>query len=233
MKPDEIQFWDLQRIFIGEIPAIFFIELIFRCLFIYFLLIFSMRMMGKRMSTQIGRNEMAAVVSLAAAVGIPLMNPDRGLLPGAIIAVVIIIMQRFISKLTINNETLESVTQDDLSILVKDSVMDLSKMKKNRISRARLVAQLRSLGIRNLGMVDRLYLESNGMFSLVKREEEQPGLSLIPAFDTAFQAQMRVDKNRCACYACGRLHDSAYFNTPLRCENCGASHWAEVVYSKP
>jgi uncharacterized membrane protein YcaP (DUF421 family) len=229
MKPEEIHLSDLQRIIIGEIPASFFLELMFRALLIYVLLIVAMRMMGKRMSTQIGRNEMAAVTSLAAAVGIPLMNPDRGILPPIIIALVIIFFQRTISTATVKNQWFEALTQDDLSILVQDGVMDLKKMKRTRISRDRLFGQLRAMGMMTLGSVDRLYLESNGLFSLVPRRERHTGLSVIPPWDKEFNAKLKVSEVDCGCYECGKLHPKAFQNTPLRCENCGASRWTDVL----
>ncbi|WP_432708497.1 DUF421 domain-containing protein [Pedobacter sp.] len=229
MKPEEIHLGDLNRILIGEIPASFFVELLLRALLIYVLLIVSMRLMGKRMATQIGRNEMAAVTSLAAAVGIPLMNPDRGILPPIIIAGVIIFFQRIISTATVKNQWFESLTQDDLSILVRDGVMDLKKMKKTRISRDRLFAQLRAMGLMTLGEVDRLYLESNGLYSLVPRKEKQRGISVIPPWDDEFKAKLKVSDVDCGCYECGKLHPKAFQNTPLRCENCGASRWTDVL----
>jgi uncharacterized membrane protein YcaP (DUF421 family) len=229
MKPEDIHLSDIHRILIGEIPATFFLELLFRALVIYSLLIISMRLMGKRMSSQIGRNEMAAVVSLAAAVGIPLMNPDRGLLPGIIIACIIVVGQIIISSLTSKNEKLESLTEDDLSTLVNNGVMDLQRMKETRISRDRLFSQLRAMGQLNLGLVERLYLESNGIFSVVPKKEQQPGLSLIPDWDEEFKAKQQVVPHLCGCYECGTLHDRKIQNTPLLCSTCGADRWVEVV----
>src|SRR4051794_17099270 len=77
MKPEKIHPDDWLRILVGEVPATYFIELIIRAAVVYLILMVSMRLMGKRMSSQLSRNELAALVSLAAAVGIPMMSPDR------------------------------------------------------------------------------------------------------------------------------------------------------------
>jgi len=82
MKPEEIHLKDWLRILIGEEPISFLLELIIRAAVVYLVLMLSMRLMGKRMSSQLSRNELATLVSLAAAVGVPMMAPDRGLLPG-------------------------------------------------------------------------------------------------------------------------------------------------------
>ena len=61
MESFEIKLTDLERIFSGEVPASFFLEIIFRTAFVYLILIISMRLMGKRMSSTLQRNELAAI----------------------------------------------------------------------------------------------------------------------------------------------------------------------------
>lgn len=80
MQPQDIHFSDWQRILFGEVPITYLFELLIRAIAVYFILMVSIRAMGKRMSSQLSRNELAALVSLAAAVGIPMMAPERGVL---------------------------------------------------------------------------------------------------------------------------------------------------------
>ncbi|QJW89539.1 hypothetical protein HNV11_09185 [Spirosoma taeanense] len=75
MKPEEIHLNDWVRILIGEVPGTYFIEIVIRIAFVYLLLSVSMRLMGKRMAAQMNRNELAAQVSLAAAIGMPVWRP--------------------------------------------------------------------------------------------------------------------------------------------------------------
>jgi uncharacterized membrane protein YcaP (DUF421 family) len=126
-----------------------------------------MRLMGKRMSAQISRNKMAAVVSLAAAVGIPLMNLNRGILPAVVITIVIVFFTNFISRRTAKDEKFESLTQDDYGALVIDGALNIGVMEQTRVTRERLFAQLRMLNKTHLGMIKRLYFEANGIFSVV------------------------------------------------------------------
>lgn len=229
MKPEELSLSDFNRILIGEIPAFFFLELIIRAFLVYALLIVSMRLMGKRMSAQISRNEMAAVVSLAAAVGIPLMNPDRGILPPVVITIVIIIFTNVVSNRTARSEHLESLTQDDLDYLIIDGVLNLPKMERTRVTKERVFAQLRSLGILHLGMVSRLYIEANGMFSLVKEKNPDKGLSVVPDIDPDF-AKRKLDKtDEFACCKCGTLAKGPIATTRSACPNCKAIQWAPAV----
>ncbi len=180
MKKDEIKLDDWQRILVGEVPPEFFIEVILRIAVIYVLLMLTMRIMSKRMATQLNAGELAALVTLAAAIGVPLQAPDRGLLPAIIIAFIVVVIQRMIARWSFKNEKFEQLTQGDLSLLVDNSVMNLTEMRRSRITRERLFAQLRSAGITNLGQVRKMYLESSGAFSIVRETNEKPGLTLIP-----------------------------------------------------
>ena len=104
MKKGDIHFTDWSRILFGEVPASFFLEVLIRAVIFYILLLVSMRLLGKRMSSQLSRNELAALVSLAAAIGVPIMAPDRGILPGFVIALVVVFVGRTISRLAFNNQ---------------------------------------------------------------------------------------------------------------------------------
>lgn len=229
MEPEELSLSDFNRILIGEIPAFFFIELIFRAFLIYVLLIVSMRFMGKRMSAQISRNEMAAVVSLAAAVGIPLMNPDRGILPPIVITLVIVIFTNLVSRRTSRSEHFESLTQDDLDVLVVDGVLNLPKMELTRVTKERIFAQLRSLGVYHLGMVNRLYIEANGMFSLVIEKNPGPGLNILPDIDPDFIKRKLDNADVFVCCHCGSLANGLVSTTRTHCSNCNAIAWTEAV----
>jgi uncharacterized membrane protein YcaP (DUF421 family) len=129
MKKEDIHFSDWQRILFGEVPGGFYIELILRAAIIYLLLMLAMRFMGKRMSGLLSRNELVAMVSLAAAIGTPLTSPDRGILPAVIIAIVVVYTERWISAKAFRNEKFERYAIGKLDILVNDAVIDLEILK--------------------------------------------------------------------------------------------------------
>src|SRR3978361_844703 len=143
MKKEDIRLDDWWRILIGEVPPGFYLELVLRAAIIYLLLMVAMRFMGKRMSGLLSRNEMVAMVSLAAAIGTPLTSPDRGIIPAIIIAIVVVYIERWISGKAFSNEPFERYAIGKLDILVSDAVSDLELLKKVRISRERLMADIR------------------------------------------------------------------------------------------
>src|SRR5688500_6191749 len=116
---------DLSRILFGEVPGEFFIEIIIRLVIMYIIALVTLRLMGKRMAAQLCRNELADLVSISAAIGVSIQAPDRGLLPSVVIAIVIVLVGRFISRLASKRRRFEELSQGQLSVLVKDSVLHL------------------------------------------------------------------------------------------------------------
>ncbi|GAB3817363.1 DUF421 domain-containing protein [Pontibacter rugosus] len=228
MKPEDIHITDWMRIFLGEVPWTFLLEVVVRIFFIFVVLMVSMRLMGKRMAAQLTRNEMAALVSLAAAIGVPMADPTRGLLPIVIIAAVVIGVQRIVSKRSENSSKFESAILGDMDIVVKDGVMLLDNMERTKLTRERLYAELRSEQICNLGQTERVYLEANGSFIVYKYKERRPGLSLIPPWDADyFEEQSRL-KDSYACKSCGAVVRGK-MDPALPCANCGSKEWAQAV----
>ncbi len=187
MKADEIHIQDIGRILLGEVPPSFLIEVIIRIVFLFLLLLFSMRLMGRRMSATLNRNELAALVALAAAIGVPLQEPARGLIPAVIIALVVIIIQRVTAIIASRNKWFEKVSQDNFDVLVEDGQLNPECMKKTGLSQDRVFAELRSAGINNLGQVERLYIESGGRFNVLRYDKPKQGKSVIPEWDKDFQ----------------------------------------------
>jgi uncharacterized membrane protein YcaP (DUF421 family) len=227
MKKEEIKFGDWMRMWVGEAPPEFFIEAIIRIAFIYVLLMVSMRLMGKRMAAQLSRNELLALVTLAAAIGVPMQAPDRGLVPALIIAIVVVLIGRLTAYLAFKNQRFEKITQGNVTALVEDSVMQLKPMLKSRITVDRVCAQLRSMSVYHLGEVKRLYIEANGSFTLVRNNEQRPGLSIIPEWDIEMTGTRKKAAGISVCKKCGKLNEGNLQSD--KCPNCGDRHWTDAV----
>lgn len=228
MKKEDIYLYDWLRILVGEVPGTFYIEILIRAAAVYLILIVSMRLMGRRMASRLSRNEMAAMVSLAAAVGIPILDAQRGLLPVVVIALVVVFTQRLISSLAAKNEKFEGLSQGISTTLVENSVIQLSGLTESRVTRELLFAQLRSGSIIHLGQVKRLYMEANGAFTLIKDPKPGPGLSIIPEWDTEFVDQQKKAGDQCVCYVCGNLQPKPT-KSGDSCANCGHSEWVHAL----
>jgi uncharacterized membrane protein YcaP (DUF421 family) len=226
MKPEDIKLWDWFRIALGEVPPSFLLEVVLRITVVYAILMISMRMLGKRMSAQLTRNELAALVSLAAAVGVPILAPDRGLLPAVVAAIVVVTISRVTSLVSARNQKFASFTQGNIDSLVEDSVLNVEAMTKTRISKERVMSQLRAEKIKHLGQVKRLFMEANGTFTLIKETERKPGLPVIPESDIGFLNELKYN-DILVCHACGNRNASN--DREAVCDNCKNQEWTAAV----
>ncbi len=228
MKPEDIHLNDIQRILIGNVPVSFFLEAAGRLSVVYLILMVSMRLIGKRMASQISRMERVAMVSLAAAIGIPILSPDRGILPAIIIAVIVVIIGRVISIGALKNQRFQKMVQGNIAALVEDGVMNFEVMEKTSITRERVLSQLRTNGIKNLGRVKRLYIEAGGGFTLIENDQEQAGLSTVPNWHTYLIGKQKEEKALPVCSNCGNKKNTTKTNQE-KCGNCGENNWTVAV----
>lgn len=229
MGADDIDISDIMRIILGEVPWIFLLEVIVRIFFVYLLLMLSMRLMGKRMANTMSSVEIAALVSLAAAIGVPVLAPDRGLLPAVIIALVVVSIHRLIAHYSFKKQKFETIAQGDLSVLVEDGRLLLNVMQQNRLTRERLFAEFRSNGLHNLGRVRRAYLEASGNFTTMIFEDEKAGLSLIPRWDEDFLKEQPKADGTLVCGSCGTLAQHMV-EQETKCPCCGSKDWRDAVF---
>jgi uncharacterized membrane protein YcaP (DUF421 family) len=224
MQPFEIHWNDWGRILSGNVPLSFYVEILIRVTFIYLLILFCIRLMGKRMAGQLTRNEMAAISALAASIGVPVQTPERGLLPAVLVAMIVVLAQRVVSHRASHKQTFERKSQGKIDILVHNGYLSWNTLFKTRISRERLFAQLRTEGIVQLGEIERLYFEANGDFTLIRKAEPAPGLCILPPEDEAFIKEQSPSP-LLVCSNCG-WHNGT---TTGSCSNCGHTAFTHAV----
>jgi uncharacterized membrane protein YcaP (DUF421 family) len=206
-------------------PLTFFIEVIIRVVFIYLLVLVCIRLMGKRMAAQLSRNELVAISSLAASIGIPIQTPDRGLLPAVLVALVVVAAQRMLAARLARSQRFERRTQGNISTLVNDCCLNIKELKSVRLARQEIFARLRSQRIKHLGQVKRLYLEATGDFTVVRNPEPEPGLSVLPIEDTEYRAAQKYSHEYAVCSNCGARTADA--DRP--CGNCGENKFEQPM----
>lgn len=103
------------------------------------------------------------------------------------------------------------------STVVKNGVLQIKELRKQLISRDRILSVLRSESIIHLGQVKRLYQEKTGSLSLLKEKEPQPGLAVLPEWDKEFIGLYEEHQDKPVCNYCG--YPVKKSGTP--CISCG------------
>jgi uncharacterized membrane protein YcaP (DUF421 family) len=230
MKP-EVQVPDFRRFWLGDTPATFLLEVALRLVVLYVMMAIAIRLMGRRASAELTRNELLAIVALAAAVGPAMQAPDRGLLPAMMIAAWVVVWQRVVAAGTYHSARLERAMQGQGTTLLSDGVVDPSALKASAVSRERLFAELRAGGLMQLGQVQRVYLEPDGSFCVIQQQPPKAGLSLVPTWDEALRREQPDDSEHVACAYCGKLRAPPI--VAARCLVCERDAWVPAVGAPP
>ena len=231
MKNDAIKLSDFKRLFLGEAPLEFLIEVSLRFLIVYLIFFFTMRLLGKRMAAQLTMFELIIIITLGAAIALPMESPDKGILPGLLILGFIVFYEKGLSFLTFKSLKIETITQGNASILLKDGRIIMDEMKNTVLSLERLFAELRVLNITHLGEIDRVYLEACGLFSVMKSTKPKAGLSIIPERDRNLIPQLKIVENEYACVKCGNISYSKIIPKE-KCQYCNNNEWINAIINK-
>jgi uncharacterized membrane protein YcaP (DUF421 family) len=227
MDKDKIQLSDIKRILIGEAPVEFLLEVFLRSIVAYVVMLVIIKLLGKRMSGKLTPTEMAVMLMFGAIVSGIMQIPDRGVIEGIFVLLLVLFIQRRVTLWTTKSETFETRVLGKMQVLVKDGVLETRQLKQEKISRSQLFAMLRSKNYSHLGEVKRLYMETSGSFSLFKAKEPPPGLSLYPEEDKSLFKEQSFDAGKTVCYDCGTLYQAT--KVPSQCGHCQGSHFTDPV----
>ena len=227
MKKEDIHLWDIERILLGEAPVSFLFETLIRSIISFAILLLIVRLLGKRMSGKLTSTEMSVQLMFGAIVSSAMQIPDRGILEGGFSLLLVLLFQRLFTWWTYHNQKIEDTFLGTTSLLIKDGVIQLKALEKETISRNQLFAKLRTQNIKQLGEIKRIYMETNGKFSIYKSKEKKPGLAVLPKDDADAMAQLKVHEGTLVCEECGFIVEEK--EKPDKCPFCENNNWKPAV----
>ena len=229
---EEIVPFDLQRMFVGDLPWAFTLEIAFRTAVMLVFTYAMVRIVGGRAVRQLSLVEFLLVVGLGSAVGDPMFYPDVPLLHGMIVVTVAVGLHRGLGQVLSRSDRMEEFIEGVPHRVVVNGHLDHPGMAKVGLANDELLADLRQNGVGQLGEVRVAYAEANGNLSVFRYDpaEVRPGLSIepppeltpLPGEDEARRAGLY------ACRHCGRIRELPEGPGIVRCE-CEESRWVPAV----
>jgi uncharacterized membrane protein YcaP (DUF421 family) len=237
MKPEPHDF-DLRRIFLGDLPLAFLGEIVFRTAIIYLYTLLLVRLLGKRGLGQLSPFDFVIVIALGSAVGDPMFYDDVPVMHCIVVITVIVLLQRSVSWLTDRSGRARDFIESVPRRLVFQGVVDCKSLRDEQLDAEELFAALRIQGVRQLGEVERAYIEPSGSISVLRSEEPRPGRPMVARSDPDFPLVLGAGaaapaSGDYACDACGLAlelqHEEAF---PARCGNCSCDRWLHATSSR-
>jgi len=226
MDQEKLFLYDWKRIFFGDPPPEFTLEILLRTLFIYLVLLVAMRLFGKRLTGQLTIIEMSIMLTMGAILAPAMQLADRGLLACIVALLCALAFERGITYWGLKNSSAEEIIQGKETVLIEDGILQIENLHNSRISRPQLLSLLRSQNIYNISQIHRLYLEACGIFSVYTLDTDKSGLSTLMDSDAEVHTIQQLDPQSLACQCCGNTVDAD--PGPGNCPVCHCNEWVEA-----
>lgn len=229
--------FDLERIFIGNLPLLFFAEILLRTTILYVWTLVMLRITGKRSMSELTALELLLIIGLGSAVGDPMFYPNVPVLHGMAAISLVIGLHEATVALTNRAKSLHNFIVGVPVRIVVDGCIDLEGMKRSDMSREELFMSLRQSSYAHLGQLERVYVEPDGKFSSYPYNDNliRPGLAIMPPNEIAASAVyecggLAPKEGVYACTNCGQPEDYQKEEVLGTCPRCGKENWEMAAY---
>ncbi len=147
---------------------------VFRTAILYLAVTLAVRLMGKRQIGDMQPNELVITLLISEIAAIPLQDSNQPVLNGVAAIAVLVILEIFVSVLVMKSAFFRRIMNGTAVIVINNGVIDISAMKKLRITVLDLVELLRTKDVFNIEDVAFAVLEVNGELSVLLKKQSSP-----------------------------------------------------------
>lgn len=179
---DPITPFDWQRLFIGQEPPLFFLEIVLRTVLIYGFAVFMLRYMGKRGQRQMTPFELLVVIALGSATGDSMFYPEVPILYAWLIILIVVGLNRILDKLQLRSKRINVFLEGRPQLMIKEGQVLMENLDKEHLRFEELLALLREQHVKNIGEVQYGFLEQTGQLGILRYDEadQRDGRSTLP-----------------------------------------------------
>ena len=137
-----------------------------RAMLLYVLVIFSIRLMGKRQIGEMQPSELVITILVSNIASLPLEDPELPLLYGIVPILALVCFEVLLSWLALRQRKLRQILSGSPKIIVRGGEIDRGVLRELRISLDDLMAALRGNGIFDVSEVQFAVVETTGLISV-------------------------------------------------------------------
>lgn len=217
---------------IGENGLNFLPEVALRCIVMYIILFTSLKVTGKRGIKQLSVFELVIILGLGSAAGDPMFYKEVGIIPVALVFVIIIILYRLTTAAVAISPKLESILEGKPIYVIENGFFCIDNIKKNQLGEDEFLAELRREKVTQLGQVKTAILETDGELSVFFEEDSKVtyGLPTLPKL-LNIKVNSLSDGTHYSCKFCGNTILPEKQNT-VNCDRYGKIDWVESKNEK-
>ena len=145
-----------------------------RTFIVYFALLLTMRLMGKRQLGEMELSEFVVAALIADLAAHPLQDMGIPLLNGLVPIAVLFCCEVLIAGLSLRSIRLRELLFGKPSLLIVKGEIDQAQMRRNRFTLDELMQELRSQGVTDIRTIEYAVLETDGKLSLLRSPAASP-----------------------------------------------------------
>ena len=160
-----------------------------RTLIVYFALLLTMRLLGKRQLGEMELSEFVVAALIADLAAHPLQDMGIPLLNGLVPIVVLFCCEVLIAGLSLRSIRLREILFGKPSLLIVKGEINQAQMRRNRYTLDELMQELRGQGICDIRQIEYAVLETDGKLSLLLSPAASPVTAdqlNLPAADSGY-----------------------------------------------
>lgn len=140
-----------------------------RAVLLYILIVFSLRIMGKRQIGQLQPSELVVTILVSNIASIPIENPDTPMLTGIIPIITLVSFDLIVSMISLRSKKFRTLISGKPIVIIKDGKIDQKALKTLRYSIDDLTESLRGSGIFDIDEVAFAVIETTGTISFLQK----------------------------------------------------------------
>lgn len=145
-----------------------YFKIAFRTIFLYFLIVFYYRIMGKKEVGELSIIDLIVSFSIAELASICIEEPNKSIWTSVIPITLLVIIEIIMSYISMKSDKFRKMTGGTPSIIVKNGKINRSVMSKLRYTLDDLLTQLREKDVKSLDEIKYAVLETDGELSIFK-----------------------------------------------------------------
>lgn len=207
----------------------FLLQIIFRTAVMFLVIIFGIRLLGKRGVKQLSVFELVVIIGLGSAAGDPMFYREVGLLSSIIVFAVIILFYSLVVYLIGRSKKIEILLEGKPILLIENGVFTIENFKKEKLGSDEFFAELRMKSISHLGQIESAVEETSGEISVFYYEDKDVKFGL-PVLLNSLEKSTNVfsEEKHYSCTFCG-FTEIKVTNAENTCKNCGKHHWVPSI----
>jgi uncharacterized membrane protein YcaP (DUF421 family) len=172
--------------------------LVIRAFLLYMLVIFALRLMGKKQLGELQPSELVSTILVSNIATISLEDPNLPMLAGVIPILLIVSLDVFISVITLKRGRARQILSGSPRVLIAGGVIDQEEMYRLRFTIDDLYEAMRDANIFDVSQVQYAIVETTGKINFLEKAKSQaadPPIAIIKDGELCENALDRIERD--------------------------------------